>query len=359
MSKTTDKNIRNEQKLRFDSLDTIRGFLAVSVALGHLIYLTPEFPRYPLSFILSVDFFFALSGFVISHSYFTSKDKHNWIINFPIKRALRLFPLYITCFLVTVLISKPLLGHNVLDMGLSSVISALFLIQTTGITRFDLGEFGVSSIGIGWALSIEMWFAILFFLIVYSFKKNLSGLIVVLMISSLISLQLMSTYSPNFFDVHYHKLGFMPYGILRGIIGFSLGTITYILFTRFDKIKFASFAEIFILLAIILLFRKVRYDRGLDFLAPYIFSIFIFIYSYQQGIVSKILRIKPFIVFGKASFGIYLIHPILMNFISYFEISKNYLNVSLYIITLIAISILSLKYIEEPAMKLFKNLQLK
>lgn len=55
---------------RFESLDAFRGLCAISVAIFHLQFLNSitEVGFFRGSAIL-VDFFFALSGFVLTHSY--------------------------------------------------------------------------------------------------------------------------------------------------------------------------------------------------------------------------------------------------------------------------------------------------
>jgi peptidoglycan/LPS O-acetylase OafA/YrhL len=61
----------NEQKTHFEVLDGLRGTAALSVLLFHILEITaPDLARNPLRHAhLAVDFFFALSGFVLGHAY--------------------------------------------------------------------------------------------------------------------------------------------------------------------------------------------------------------------------------------------------------------------------------------------------
>ena len=51
-----------------------------------------------------VDFFFVLSGFVISLNYFNKINSKNDLINFQKKRFLRLYPLHILTLFIFILI---------------------------------------------------------------------------------------------------------------------------------------------------------------------------------------------------------------------------------------------------------------
>jgi len=82
---------------RFASLDALRGVCAVCVALLHYVILLPNHfvgIHFFTHTWLFVDFFFVLSGFVISHAYFQRLDNTNELASFLIKRIGRLWPLH-------------------------------------------------------------------------------------------------------------------------------------------------------------------------------------------------------------------------------------------------------------------------
>ena len=82
-------------KAHFEDLDGLRGVAALVVLFGHLtaIFLqrTDFFPRK----VLAVNFFFMLSGFVISYSYGKRLYGSVSVIEFFARRAIRLYPLIV------------------------------------------------------------------------------------------------------------------------------------------------------------------------------------------------------------------------------------------------------------------------
>lgn len=59
--------------MRNYSLDFFRGIAAILVCLGHLYFWNNNFATISSAFVLAVDFFLILSGFVISQSIFKKK----------------------------------------------------------------------------------------------------------------------------------------------------------------------------------------------------------------------------------------------------------------------------------------------
>ena len=87
-------------KMHFRVLDSWRGVAALLVAIFHLNLYSA---LYPLDFIrnayLFVDFFFVLSGFVITHSYAARLGTIEELGSFALKRFGRLWPLHVAVLL--------------------------------------------------------------------------------------------------------------------------------------------------------------------------------------------------------------------------------------------------------------------
>ena len=79
---------------KFETLDALRGIAALSVVTFHFasIYGGPHL--FPHGY-LAVDFFFGLSGFIVSHAYQGSLDQGKPTGQFLITRLMRLYPMYL------------------------------------------------------------------------------------------------------------------------------------------------------------------------------------------------------------------------------------------------------------------------
>ena len=91
--------------MHFRVLDSWRGIAALLVAIFHLNVFSPV---YSLDFFrnafLFVDFFFVLSGFVITHSYGDRMGTLDGVGNFAVRRFNRLWPLHAIVLLAFVLV---------------------------------------------------------------------------------------------------------------------------------------------------------------------------------------------------------------------------------------------------------------
>ena len=233
-----------QQTERFHALDSVRGFLALSVAVGHLVYWMGRGAHYPLSFILSVDFFFVLSGFVLAHSFYSARDKAEWIRRFPIRRAVRLFPLYAVCVVTIYSLFAMFKGLDAISGNTYTLAAWLLMLQGTGLVPVDLGIAGGTPMGIAWALSIEMWVALLVFMLVYILHEKTATLLLIFLFLYAVCGVVLETYSPHFMNVHYDKIGAVPFGVLRGIIGFGLGIVAYLIRENVNRPGNTTWAEL-------------------------------------------------------------------------------------------------------------------
>lgn len=168
---------RNE---RFSALDSFRGLAAICVVLYHM-RLSISLPK--SNFIehswIFVEFFFILSGFVLTHSYAT-RDNLTFK-NFVIGRTFRLFPLHYAVFLVIIALellklaashhgihfyNAPFEGRN----SIKEILPNLLLLQSWLPFSNSLSFNGPS-----WSLSVEYYVYMIFFCTLFA-KKNLERL---------------------------------------------------------------------------------------------------------------------------------------------------------------------------------------
>lgn len=128
-----------------------------------------------------VDIFFVISGFII---FYIANQRKLTATDFIVKRLIRIVPLYwfYTSALVALLMVFPQ-AFNRLNFDLSNIIkSYLFL-----LSKNNIGNIG-TVLFVGWSLTFEMYFYILFSLsLIISPRTQLPFLVIVILIGSILS----------------------------------------------------------------------------------------------------------------------------------------------------------------------------
>jgi peptidoglycan/LPS O-acetylase OafA/YrhL len=157
---------------KIGALNGLRGIAIAMIVLFHLfIPYTAGVPLRPgeidgdglfAAFIndlwLGVNVFFVLSGFVLYLPYRTGRRAMRGVAEFPafyLHRAQRLLPLYFIVVLVTMTLhSKALAGSHDWYLELGALLSTLFIFSAHG--------FEPPSNVVLWSVSVEIWFSLLF-----------------------------------------------------------------------------------------------------------------------------------------------------------------------------------------------------
>lgn len=139
-------------------------------------------------------------------------------------------------------------------------------------------------------------------------------------------------------DIHYAKIIIgnitLTYGVIRGLLGYSLGVILALLYIELEKINILykntfttkivfTFLEITMLVCYLILYGSTNYIRQNELLFPLWCMIFVLCAMLEKGLVSRILKIKLFYIVGKKSYYIYLVHMIvlvILNHLTNYEI---------------------------------------
>lgn len=341
------------------SLDFFRGLMAFFVAIGHYFYWNQNF-SIPLSFILAVDYFFILSGFVLAHSVLNNQYFDSF--KFAKSRYLRLFPVYIFSILLTLIALKFFHTHlGQPDFG--DIVRILIIGELLPFKQYSNFIF-YEPLGVSWSISAEFWVGIIFYPILYVLHNKVKQIVFpFLVLIALISFFIINNYSNAFMNIHYEKYNeLLPFGFLRALLGYTFGTFAYYIveFIHAKKPKqsnkFISILQITILFLIIHLYFKNNYLKNNEYYSIFLFALMIISLSFKSGVISKFTNNSLGKWLGKISYPIYLLHPLCItitkeNFTTLFSLSA----ISFYLILILFLSILTHIFIENKFMLYFKK----
>lgn len=319
--------------MKFQSLEAFRGLAAIMVVLFHSLFYSTLNPNFlVLHSDLFVDFFFVLSGFVMSFAY---QDKIKLSLSFKQFIMIRLFRLY-PLHLFTLLIWLPyvLMQIYAYQHGMGSTNPS----EKQNIYSFVLNLLFLQSFapagGAGWnwpswSIAVEFFLYILFFYYVQLKTKNtwLPALFLVL-------IALTFLYQVD------DPLRTDWVAFLRGIGGFFLGFILYQFYLKVQiSIQNTAMATILESLVVLFMLYSVSHyslnHKNIYFLSIITFMLLIYVFAIQnKGYISQLLQTKLFQLFGRLSFSIYLVHGLILAVSS---------NIAVYIFKLPKITILERK----------------
>ncbi len=298
-------------KQHYQVLDSFRGICACIVAFSHfnansIIYGSSLLDRGAPY----VDFFFVLSGFVIFANYSDRMTSGYSIKNFILLRFGRLYPLHFFVLMGFVSIEVLQLFLHVDQAalyapfsspgeGLGDIIAILFLVHSLNVSE------NLAFNGPSWSISVEFYTYILFAFIMAYAGRYYKIIIVVMAIVSAVLLYFL-------YGELYAKLN---YGFLRCVYGFSCGALTWIIYQNIykktlplfkDRIR-AHIIEILLLSTVIIYILYFSFNT-LSFIAPVLFSLVVFVFAFEGGAISKLLKAKFFLFLGMLSYSIYMVH---------------------------------------------------
>lgn len=288
-------------------LDGIRGLLALSVVASHIYGgITGWAPERPfVGAYLAVDFFFILSGYVLSHM-LLRESSPSWP-RFAAKRVFRLWPLHIACLLFTLAVMN---NNDLLHQYVPAWWKALTEEQILG-NALLLQNVGIPHIPVinapSWSISIEFWVSstVLFFA---ARSKSVWPSVALLLLGAMLIAWSMRTVHPQF-------LNSGGSGVMRGIVGMMLGSMAL----RAQKAgigeRFHAFGAMPVQAVIIsaLSIAIYCYERHtwLDIPILLSFTLLIFFMRHDRGF-GWIFSLMPFVWLGEMSFAIYLCHTPIM-----------------------------------------------
>ena len=295
---------------RFSALDSWRGIAALLVALFHLDALGHF---YGIAFLrnshLFVDFFFVLSGFVISYSSYARLTDSRALLPFMIKRFGRVWPLH--AVMLAAFVAFPLAEWTACDMtkicgtswplnpqrdNLGTYVSNLFLVQALGI--YDNMSWNWPS----WSVSTEFWTYLFFAVTAITFRALLVPLGMVIVAASALVIFL---FAPSYTA--------FSYSYLRCVVGFFSGFLIFRLYVsgRLPLWRFGTALEALSVVLMIAFVSLVGTSNG-AFAAPLVFGLCVYVFAHESGWISRLLTTAPFLKLGEWSYSIYMIHAFIL-----------------------------------------------
>ncbi|MCK5727349.1 MAG: acyltransferase [Thiotrichaceae bacterium] len=291
-------------KKRFEALDAFRGLAALFMVVFHLhlIGSVTETSFFKGSFIF-VEFFFVLSGFVLTHGYGFKKNLQ--FSTFMKARFFRLYPLHLFIFVVFIILEifkfiayyygNFLFNDMPFSKGtaISEIIPNILLLQSwTPYTNY------LSFNSPSWSISIEFYLYALLFLsitLLGSIKKILWTVV------PIIAFYLIAIESD-----------LLVSSVLRGLSCFFGGALTYLLYRQIAHWQppklLGNLLEIMVLVAVIITVQTQFQFQYSAIVASLLFYIVTLIFAFESGCLSKLLKVNIFQYLGRISYSIYMTH---------------------------------------------------
>ena len=295
---------------RYEALDALRGVCACMVALMHF-QTTGAISNSPLvkSSFLFVDFFFVLSGFVISAGYRAKLEQGFSVGKFMALRLGRVYPLHFVLLMAflafEIVFALGLLGSadrkpfvDIYSVG--TLISSLLLVQI--FTGPDAAPWN----GPSWSIAAEVWTYLLFALL-FRFGRRL-----VLPLCFLI-IVVACLYIPTLTDRYLYL--FHDGALARCLLGFALGVIAYDVRSRVPALPLGRTTSTIIEVGAVIatVAALVSFGSGPAMMAiPFVFLAAVLLFSFEGGAISAFLKTRPLLMIGALSYSIYMVHRFLM-----------------------------------------------
>ena len=370
----TNQSNKKIPHIYFNNLDALRFLAAFSVIIFHFFSdIKAFYPSLKYNFLfdkvqivadkgsLGVNFFFVLSGFLITYLILHEKKHKGYfsLKKFLIRRTLRIWPLYFIVILI---------GFVLFPL----ILTDYFTVHSPWMYIAFLANFDEINVGLNdpinfltspWSVAVEEQFYLFWGLLlftIYRLRKINLGYIILLLY--LLSFLFRWYYVAEERIIFYHTFAVCQDILTGAFIGWSLFENKKWLDHLKSLKKIWVLAIYFIGFALCILKNKIFVD---DFLIVerFVLSLFFGFIILDQirgtNSILKVGKIKPFNYLGKISYGLYMYHLIMMYLFTLWISSTEITGLivipiyfGLSVSGTILISALSYQLIEKPLLKL-------
>jgi len=351
--------------LQLDQITFTRFIAALTVVFFH--YGQNIFPA-NISFLfenvtagpIAVGYFYVLSGFIMAIAYYqpnpvkqtTISKRKYWIARFA-----RIYPVYLLALLIIVAAK-----YKTLSADWATLPLHLLLLQSW------IPGYPITLNTPGWSLSVEAFFYFCFpFLLIWVYKQKTKSLIIFSIIfwiaTQFVLLNLLNSeaYAPK---TKLHD--FIYYNPVMHLNTFIMGLLCGVYFKKYGEKRISSKNGFWLILSFVVIFAliwarpyfeeslgyKIAYTNGL--LSPF-FLLFIVLLAANKGLIARLLSHPWLILLGEASYSLYILQKPIHGLYDKIIIPRIHLTETIhfyvFLILLVAVSILSYLYLEKPARK--------
>jgi hypothetical protein len=288
---------------RFEALDSWRGVCACAVVLFHLNAAT-HFHHWLNNGYVAVDFFFVLSGFVIASAYQARIASWIDVARFTVRRLGRLYPLHLLVLVAYVLLELNRGVHHPAqfltgERTLPALAADLLLVQ--GFSGYNL-SWNMTA----WSISVELWVNLAFALLALAVGRRMPWAAAAIAVGLALVV--------GWPDLRLGPIPEAESGILMTalacVMEFFLGMVAFNIYRLADArgLRPPAWLEWPALAATLGVFAFAGSVSTLAFAA--VFFTVVLVFAFEAGPVSRALKHPAPLALGTASYSIYLTHSL-------------------------------------------------
>jgi peptidoglycan/LPS O-acetylase OafA/YrhL len=356
---------------KIDALTSLRFFAAAAIVVchcpGHFGF--PTTLGQPFELAQGVSFFFVLSGFILSLVYGRDlSEAPTWgaRLKFIVARFARIWPLHVTTLVIMAFLLP--------DKWLASFTPGHLFCSLTLIQAW-IPEFATSFAfnSVSWSLSAELFFYLMFPLLILNYKQNwwknlaytFGAVLFFAVLSKVLKLPELTNYGVSYHELMYVSPFTRLFEFALGISVFALSERIKSWYNARSVVTSTVFEVAALALVVFFAYKTLKISHALaNFTglgepfytwlkyggsACLAFALLILVYSFQRGLVSRLLSIKPLVYLGEISFSVYLMHRMLLHYYyDHFSTIEGFAPCALYWLVLLASSQLLYEFVECP-----------
>ena len=325
-------------KPRLDALTTLRFFAAALIVIGHSDAIFGPFAAARAApFNQGVSFFFVLSGFILTWNY---PALNNWSDrrHFLLARFARIWPLhFVTCFLwIAIIFNFDRAAYFPGVEGLLKLLANLLLVQAWVPDH----HWALSFNGVSWSISTELFFYLMFPLLIALWKKSWHLIFLVQASIIFVTVALASYYAiPGASAEGKLALPILLYftpitRIFEFMVGIALAFVirrvmeSNLQLSRSQWLVLEIGTSFVITISMLAASNLTGIRQTLGEAANYHFSasglwlfwsLVIGVFALSRGPIRDILALKFAVFFGEISFSLYLCHALVLNYLENYK----------------------------------------